>query len=275
MRKGSTLYFLAQDHLGGTALVMNSTGGVVSRMGYYPYGMTWTEQGVTPTDKLYTGQQRLGAKSGIYNYASRFYSADIGRFPQPDSILPNVFEPQALSRYTYVRNNPTNFTDPTGHFGGGSYPVGPIPGGGGDPVESPGNDNGNPTRPPQDTPPEWDWWRCSISSGHPYHGVQLELKSKFYFNYRTLVQDPPQVIPTPSGNAEWRNVNAYNSPWGSSGTVRFADAWGTEQAKLGDDAPYIPGLTIWYFHLWIQEDAWGNCDFHSHIDPSFEGLWPF
>ena len=43
---------------------------------------------------------------------------------------------------TYVSNNPTNFTDPTGHFGSGVFPVGPMPGGGGDPVESPGHDDG-------------------------------------------------------------------------------------------------------------------------------------
>jgi len=134
---------LAQDNLGGTALVMNSTGGVVSRMGYYPYGMTWTEQGVMPTDRLYTGQQRFGAKSGMYNYVSRFYSADMGRFPQPDSIQPSVFEPQALSRYTYVNNNPTNFTDPSGHFGYGVIPVDPGGGGGGDPVLPPGYDDGS------------------------------------------------------------------------------------------------------------------------------------
>ncbi|TMF05528.1 MAG: hypothetical protein E6I38_11590 [Chloroflexi bacterium] len=77
-----------------------------------------------------------------YNYVSRLYSADVGRFPQPDSILPDVFGPQALSRYSYVSNNPTNFTDPTGHFGSGVYPVGPMPGGGGgDPVLPPGYDD--------------------------------------------------------------------------------------------------------------------------------------
>jgi RHS repeat-associated protein len=84
-----------------------------------------------PTDRLYTGQQRFGAKSGIYNYVSRFYSADMGRFPQPDSMLPNVFEPQALSRYTYVQNNPANYTDPTGHFGFGVIPGFDVGGGGG------------------------------------------------------------------------------------------------------------------------------------------------
>jgi RHS repeat-associated protein len=148
-----TLYYFAQDHLGGTALVMNASGGVVSRMGYYPYGMTWTEFGAMPTDRLYTDQQRFGAKSGMYNYVSRFYSADIGRFPQPDSIVPNVYEPQELSRYTYVSNNPTNYTDPTGHFGAGGFPGIDIGGGGGDPQPAPGYDGGDAPPPAQELSP--------------------------------------------------------------------------------------------------------------------------
>ncbi len=39
----------------------------------------------------------------------------IGRFIQPDSIVPNPANPQALNRYSYVYNNPMRYTDPTGH----------------------------------------------------------------------------------------------------------------------------------------------------------------
>src|SRR5439155_17715805 len=46
----------------------------------------------------------------------------MGRFPQPDSVLPNIYEPQWLSRYSYVGNNPINHTDPTGHEYGGEIP---------------------------------------------------------------------------------------------------------------------------------------------------------
>jgi hypothetical protein len=35
---------------------------------------------------------------------------------QPDSLIPDPSNPQAWNRYSYVRNNPINFNDPTGHY---------------------------------------------------------------------------------------------------------------------------------------------------------------
>ncbi len=42
-------------------------------------------------------------------YNARYYDPTAGRFTQADTIL------DGLNRYTYVRNRPTNATDPTGH----------------------------------------------------------------------------------------------------------------------------------------------------------------
>jgi len=45
----------------------------------------------------------------------RYYDPLIGHFTQPDTIIPNPTNPQDFNRYSYVRNNPVNFNDPTGH----------------------------------------------------------------------------------------------------------------------------------------------------------------
>jgi hypothetical protein len=39
----------------------------------------------------------------------------LNRFTQPDSIVPNPSNSQDWDRYSYVRNNPIRFIDPTGH----------------------------------------------------------------------------------------------------------------------------------------------------------------
>jgi len=48
-------------------------------------------------------------------YTARYYDPLIGRFTQPDTIVPDSQNPQDLNRYTYVRNNPARFSDPTGN----------------------------------------------------------------------------------------------------------------------------------------------------------------
>jgi Bacterial toxin 44 len=46
---------------------------------------------------------------------SRWYDPDLGRFTQPDTIVPGAGNPQSLNRYAYVHNNPLNLLDPSGH----------------------------------------------------------------------------------------------------------------------------------------------------------------
>ena len=49
------------------------------------------------------------------DYRSRWYDPALGRFIQPDTIIPQPTRPQSWNRFTYVVNNPMRFNDPTGH----------------------------------------------------------------------------------------------------------------------------------------------------------------
>jgi len=51
----------------------------------------------------------------LYDYRARFYDPALGRFLQPDPVVPEPGNPQALNRYAYVYNNPLRYTDPSGH----------------------------------------------------------------------------------------------------------------------------------------------------------------
>jgi RHS repeat-associated protein len=62
----------------------------------------------------FTGQE-LDEETGLYYFASRYYDPAIGRFISADSEIPSVTDGQAFNRYSYVRNNPILYTDPTGH----------------------------------------------------------------------------------------------------------------------------------------------------------------
>jgi hypothetical protein len=49
-------------------------------------------------------------------YNARWYDPYLNHFTQPDSIVPDPYNPQDWNRYSYARNNPLKYTDPTGHM---------------------------------------------------------------------------------------------------------------------------------------------------------------
>jgi RHS repeat-associated protein len=67
----------------------------------------------------FTGHERDfgsdGARTLDYMHA-RYYSSSMGRFLSVDPVLGDASAPQSWNRYSYVRNNPINRTDPDGRF---------------------------------------------------------------------------------------------------------------------------------------------------------------
>ena len=49
------------------------------------------------------------------DYNARYYSARLGRFISPDTIVPEPKSGRGFNRYRYARNNPLKYTDPSGH----------------------------------------------------------------------------------------------------------------------------------------------------------------
>lgn len=113
---GGVHYYLP-DHLGSSSVITDETGAKVQALTYYPYGGTRTNSSpVTPAVNVpykYTAQE-LDASTALYNYEARQYEAALGRFVSPDTVVSDPFNPQDLNRYSYVRNNPFLYNDPTG-----------------------------------------------------------------------------------------------------------------------------------------------------------------
>lgn len=110
---GSKNYFL-NDHLGSMGIMTNSAGTAIETTQYYPYGLV--RAGGTKNKFLYTGQEK-DPETGLDYYNFRYYNSQLGRFIQPDDQLQTPFDPQSLNNYSYVKNNPIKYTDPTGHQG--------------------------------------------------------------------------------------------------------------------------------------------------------------
>lgn len=62
----------------------------------------------------FTGQQT--EPTGLSFLRARYYNSSLGRFISPDSVQPNALWTQGYNLYSYVANNPTTFTDPSGRL---------------------------------------------------------------------------------------------------------------------------------------------------------------
>ncbi|MDK2825466.1 MAG: hypothetical protein PWQ63_1569 [Methanolobus sp.] len=99
------------DHLGSTTLLINESGLEVERTEYYPYG----EVQSGGLEKYgFTGKEN-DADTGLMYYGARYYSPEYRVFVQPDTMLPDPYNPQVLNRYAYSLNNPLKYNDPSGH----------------------------------------------------------------------------------------------------------------------------------------------------------------
>jgi len=113
---GSTTLYFHTDHLGSSNVMSNTSAQNVQEVHYYPYGSTRVQTGGDCINHKFTGQEEDG-ETAWYYYGARYYDPALGRFTSADSIIPDLTNPQALNRYTYVLDNPLKYIDPTGNYG--------------------------------------------------------------------------------------------------------------------------------------------------------------
>ena len=133
--------FVVQDQLGSTRMVTDALGNVIRRRDFYPFGeeiiqgtngrpgpVYQTGQQQTLPDVFngkFTGMER-DSETGLDFFGARYFSGAQGRFTGADGPLNDQDEanPQSWSLYSYVRNNPLSFVDPSGtcaQLGSASY----------------------------------------------------------------------------------------------------------------------------------------------------------
>jgi RHS repeat-associated protein len=95
--------------------VTDEDGQVVARQIHYPFGEVRWAEGSPHTDYGYAGQ-RYDVGSALLFLHARYYDPALGRFISADTIVPEPGNPQDFNRYSYCRNSPLVYTDPSGHI---------------------------------------------------------------------------------------------------------------------------------------------------------------
>lgn len=111
--------FYFSNHLGSASVITDAVGTMspqpLEESDYYPYGGEISVYNNDPNAYKFTGQER-DPESSLDDFGARYYTSAPGRFMTPDDGSDQqVFDPQSWNLYSYVRNNPLNGIDPTGH----------------------------------------------------------------------------------------------------------------------------------------------------------------
>lgn len=103
------------DALASTAIQTDKNGNEIQNYEYSAFGQSRYTQStnVFKVSRRYTGQV-LDDATGLYYYNARYYDPVLARFTQPDTIIPDLSDPQTYNRYAYCVNNPLRYTDPSG-----------------------------------------------------------------------------------------------------------------------------------------------------------------
>ncbi len=108
--------YITTDQLGSVRMVTDQNGTPVTRHDFLPFGEEIPEtSGSTDVEQRFTGQTR-DTETGMDYFNARYYAAPLGRFNSvdPGHAGADPTDPQTWNGYSYVRNNPLTYTDPTG-----------------------------------------------------------------------------------------------------------------------------------------------------------------
>ncbi len=115
--------YLHRDALGSIDTITDGFGAIVDRMSYDPFGKrragNWRHDLAITLPSLttrgFTGHEHLD-DMGLIHMNARVYDPELGRFLSADTYVQDPGDSQSYNRYSYVRNNPLKYTDPSGHF---------------------------------------------------------------------------------------------------------------------------------------------------------------
>jgi len=99
------------DHEGSSTTFTDAQGNILETTFYSAYGEILSGGKTSRFD--YEGKE-FDSIVQDYDFGFRKYKPDPPIFTQPDTLIPNVYEPQSLNRYSFELNNPMKHVDPDG-----------------------------------------------------------------------------------------------------------------------------------------------------------------
>jgi len=113
------IFYYEADGLGSVTSLTTPTGSVAATYTYDSFGFLTASTGSATNWYRYTARQ-FDSDTALYYNRARYYDPTTGRFLSEDPVRFSA----GVNFYTYVRNNPISFVDPTGLCPDNKQPVG-------------------------------------------------------------------------------------------------------------------------------------------------------
>lgn len=121
------VFFYTTDPVGSPVAITDSTGNVVWRADYKPFGQEQSITGSLENNERFAGKEK-DKETGLQYFGARYMRNEVGRFTSPDPIGPVdprtgkintriLMNPQRINLYAYALNNPFKYIDPFGFSG--------------------------------------------------------------------------------------------------------------------------------------------------------------
>lgn len=111
----ATTYF-HNDMAGSPLAATNSSGQVVWRESYRPYGERLKLEPASVNSNIWFTGRHEDAHTELVYMGARYYDPKIGRFLSTDPVYFLESNLHSFNRYAYANNNPSKFKDPDGRF---------------------------------------------------------------------------------------------------------------------------------------------------------------
>jgi RHS repeat-associated protein len=106
-------YYLI-DQVDSVNVVLDDEGKTIDRFEYEEFGTVWQTNGAGKNRPKY-GSAEFDAETKLYYMNARYQNPELGRFTTADNVIDGEYDTQGWNRYSYCKNNPVRYKDPSGH----------------------------------------------------------------------------------------------------------------------------------------------------------------
>ncbi len=110
-----TTFYYQFNAYGDVIALIGTDGNTIAKYEYDAFGNLTSQPDVRVNNSITYRGYEYDSETGLYYLNARYYDSETARFLTEDTYRGEKNDPLSLNLYTYCKNNPLKYTDPTGH----------------------------------------------------------------------------------------------------------------------------------------------------------------